>query len=93
MTKAEVSAFTMNSLDDKKFKWENHGLGIMHQKERLFLNKNKIIKAINGPDGEVHDLIVNQEEYIRYHDLKNDIEKDRKYARLNGLNELAANSY
>jgi len=90
MTKKDVSEVMFSSDVASKLVWENHGLGLMHQKERLLLNKAGAIRAESSPDGEVHDMIANQELYEKYYALRKEVEKDRKYARLNGLNELAA---
>lgn len=89
MTKQQIAETIGNSLTPETF--VNYDLGLMTKKERdLLIRSGAIITSQNLITGECSDMISNQAAYAEFYELKKQVEKDRKYARLSGLNELAA---
>lgn len=86
MTKQEVSLILEPTNKNPTFK--NYGLGLMTEKERLFLHKQKVIKAVRPISGEVSDTIIDPIEFNNYFALKKEIERDRKYRRESGIEHL-----
>lgn len=87
MTKQQVAETMGNSLIPETF--VNYDLGLMTKKERdLLIRSGAIITRQNIITGECSDMISDQSAYAEFYELKKQVEKDRKYARLNGLNEL-----
>ena len=90
ITKQQVESVVFNSIKPPTF--QEFGLGLMSQKERLLLTTLKVIKSIRT-NGDVYDIIVNQDDYLLYYELRHQVAQGRKYARLNGINELAAGNH
>lgn len=87
MTKQEVRNLLDSILKSKDKNYANYSLGLMHSQERLFLSKNKIIKTVRVGE-EVYDLITDPVNWHLYWELKKEAEKDRRAARLSGIDDL-----
>jgi len=89
MTKQDVRALLdlmVKNQDPNNY--VNYSLGDMHKQERVFLSKHKAIKTVRLND-EVYDIILDKDIFALYWNFKREAEKDKKAARLSGIDELA----